>query len=67
MIVCHCGVVNDRAVSASIQDGARSLAEVCRSTGAGRTCGGCLFSLKQLLCHHEPVDSSSMEVAVAAG
>ena len=68
MIVCHCKVVNDRAVAASIQDGARSLADVCRSTGAGKSCGGCLFSLRQLLCHHEPVDAqSNVEVAVAAG
>ena len=54
MIVCHCQVVSDRTVAASIADGARTLAEVCRATGAGQTCGSCVFSLKQLVCQHEP-------------
>ena len=36
MIVCHCQVVSDRAVAAAIADGARTLAEVCRATGAGQ-------------------------------
>ena len=52
MIVCHCRVVTDRAVSAAVQDGARSLAAVCRSTGAGQDCGSCVFSLKRLVCEH---------------
>lgn len=67
MIVCHCGVVSDREVSASIANGARNVPEICRATGAGRTCGGCLFSVRQLLCQHEVIETiPAMEVAGAA-
>ena len=73
MIVCHCRVVTDRAVSAAVRDGARSLAAVCRSTGAGQDCGSCVFSLKRLVCEHGtslvPVPSIApvlSEVEVAA-
>jgi bacterioferritin-associated ferredoxin len=67
VIVCHCEVVNDRAVVEAIDNGARTVAQVCRSTGAGKNCGSCVFSLKRLLCEHEPVSASPMpEVEVAA-
>ena len=51
--MCHCGVVSDREVRASIDAGAASLAAVCRATGAGRDCGSCVLSLKRLLCQHQ--------------
>ena len=67
MIVCHCQVVNDRTVTDSILAGARTLAGVCRATGAGKDCGGCVFSLKRLLCEHGPIGSPGLvEVDVAA-
>ena len=67
MIVCHCGVVNDQAVSRAIDEGARTLSGVCRTTGAGRDCGACVFSLKRLLCEHQgSVAALSPEVHVAA-
>jgi len=67
MIVCHCQVVSDRAVAASIDDGARTLAEACRATGAGQSCGSCVFFLKRLVCQHEPSDASYLpEVHSAA-
>jgi bacterioferritin-associated ferredoxin len=67
VIVCHCGVVNDRAVVNAIQDGARTLAGVCKSTGAGQNCGTCVFSIRRLLCEHEPTIAPSLqEVEVAA-
>ena len=53
MIVCHCRVVNDAAVVEAVENGARTLAAVCRDTGAGRDCGACVFSLKRLLCEHD--------------
>ena len=52
MIVCHCEVVNDRDVVGAIEAGARTLAGLCKSTGAGKSCGVCVFSLKRLLCEH---------------
>ena len=54
MIVCHCHVVNDAAVSAALDAGARTLADVCRTTGAGRDCGACVFSVRRLVCEHVP-------------
>ena len=67
MIVCHCKVVNDRAVAESMHQGARTLANVCNLTGAGKSCGACVFSLKRLMCEHGSVISSPLpEVDVAA-
>jgi bacterioferritin-associated ferredoxin len=67
VIVCHCEVVNDRAVVDAIESGARTLAGVCRSTGAGQNCGTCIFSIKRLLCDHEGTIGPSLpEVEVAA-
>lgn len=67
MIVCHCQVVSDRDVAAAIDVGARTLGAVCRSTGAGRSCGACVFSLKRLLCEHgNPLPAMPPEVEVAA-
>lgn len=67
MIVCHCAVVNDQDVVEAVEAGARSLAALCRSTGAGQGCGVCVFSLKRLLCEHEQALASlTSEVDVAA-
>ena len=64
MIICHCEVISDHAVVAAIDDGARTLEQVCQMTGAGQKCGGCLFSLKQVLCQHGQIaDLSHLEVA----
>jgi bacterioferritin-associated ferredoxin len=55
MYVCHCSVVTDRDVLESIANGARCVADVARDTGAGRTCGNCVSSLRDLVCQHCPV------------
>lgn len=52
MIVCQCGVVSDRDVSAAVRSGAGSLRAVCQTTSAGQDCGGCVFALKRLVCQH---------------
>lgn len=72
MIVCQCAVVSDSTVAAAVTAGARSVGQVCRTTGAGQDCGSCVFSLKALLCDHggQPVrdaDLAPQEVGVAAG
>jgi bacterioferritin-associated ferredoxin len=54
MYVCHCAVVTDRDVLESIANGARCVADVARRTGAGRTCGNCISSLRDLVCQHCP-------------
>lgn len=67
MIVCHCEVVNDQQITRAIDLGARTVAQVCRATGAGRNCGSCIFTLKRLLCQHETVDQVAfVEVEGAA-
>lgn len=69
MIVCHCRVVTDRQVADAVDRGARSLAGLCRSTGAGQDCGACVFSLKRLVCEHGaalPSTPGLSEVHVAA-
>jgi len=55
MYVCHCNVVTDSDILESIANGARCVADVARDTGAGRTCGNCISSLRDLVCHHCPV------------
>ena len=62
MILCHCYVVSDKAVSAAVDQGARTLAGVCRSTGAGRDCGTCVLSVK----HAMRAAQSTAAAAVAA-
>jgi bacterioferritin-associated ferredoxin len=64
MIICHCEVISDQAVEAAMDDGAHTLDQVCQMTGAGQSCGGCIFSLQQVLCQHDQVaDQSRLEVA----
>jgi bacterioferritin-associated ferredoxin len=69
VIVCQCGVVSDSAVVEASRAGDRTLAEVCRSTGAGQNCGVCVFSIRRLLCEHGPtaesVDRSEIRVAAS--
>jgi bacterioferritin-associated ferredoxin len=67
VIVCQCQVVSDGKVASAIEAGARTLAALCRTTGAGTTCGSCVFSLKRLLCEHgNPLSARPPEVHVAA-
>lgn len=67
MIVCHCEVVNDKQITRAIDLGARTVAQVCRTTGAGQNCGSCVFTLKRLLCKHEEVgEVAYVEVEDAA-
>ncbi len=67
MIVCHCKVVNDQAVTRAVDGGARTVSQVCQATGAGRDCGSCVFTLKRLLCQHEAsARDSFVEVEGAA-
>jgi bacterioferritin-associated ferredoxin len=66
MYVCHCAVVTDRDVLESIANGARCVADVARQTGAGRTCGNCISSLRDLVCQHCSVRTARGAAAAAA-
>ncbi|MBN1091873.1 (2Fe-2S)-binding protein [Blastococcus sp. TML/M2B] len=47
--------MSDRDIIESIANGARCIADVARDTGAGRTCGGCVDTMRELVCQHCPV------------
>jgi len=67
MIVCHCAVVSSGDIERALDDGARTVGEVCRRTGAAQECGTCVFSVRQVVCQHgNPVPVPSLEVARAA-
>jgi bacterioferritin-associated ferredoxin len=67
VIVCHCAVVSDHDVSSAVGQGARTVAQVCGATGAGKDCGSCVFALKRLVCEHERFsDAALAEVEGAA-
>lgn len=53
MFVCQCHVVTDTAVKHAVDVGARTLSQVCRTTGAGRSCGTCVFSVKRVMRSHQ--------------
>lgn len=61
MIVCNCAVVGDKEIAAAAAAGSTTLSQVCASTGAGRDCGACVFSVRRILCDtvgtEGPVDS----------
>ena len=72
MIVCQCAVVNDGMVAAAVDAGARTVGQVCRSTGAGRDCGVLRLRLEALLCEHggqsvRSPDLGRQEAGVATG
>jgi bacterioferritin-associated ferredoxin len=49
VVICHCRRVNDRAISATVEAGARSVGDVAAGCGAGSRCGGCWPSIQELL------------------
>jgi bacterioferritin-associated ferredoxin len=65
VIFCHCARVGDRHVAAAVEAGARTVAQVCKATGAGQQCGSCVFSVRRVLCEHG-APASAPEVDVAA-
>nr|WP_281245204.1 (2Fe-2S)-binding protein [Raineyella antarctica] len=61
--MCQCNVVSDRDVRAAVDAGARTVAQVCRGTRAGTDCGGCVFTVRRVVCQHvEDIQSSLVEV-----
>ena len=62
MIFCHCAVVGDREVAHAVNAGARTVAQVCKATGAGQECGTCIFSVRRAVCQHEARVAERTEV-----
>lgn len=69
MFVCQCHVVTDTAVKHAVDRGARTLSQVCRTTGAGRSCGTCVFSVKRVMRSHQEScrHAAVTEVVAVAG
>lgn len=65
MLVCHCRRVNDRAITATVDAGARSIKDVATGCGAGSRCGGCWETIRALLDamqdHTEPSRHDPLE------
>lgn len=66
MIFCHCAVVSDRDVATAVDAGARTVAQVCRATGAGQQCGSCVFAVRRVVCEHQGSQPVLTEVDSAA-
>ena len=49
MIVCHCRIVRDTEILDDAAAGVPTLGAICRSTGAGTVCGGCVPAVRSLL------------------
>lgn len=65
MLVCHCRGVSDRQIKRAVKNGAASLREVARATGAGMRCGGCRENVAKVVedaiqCEFRPSSVSSM-------
>jgi bacterioferritin-associated ferredoxin len=49
MLVCHCRGVSDRQIKRAVKNGACTLRDVARETGAGMRCGGCRSNVAQVV------------------
>ena len=49
MIVCHCHGVTDREIRESVQNGARTCADVAECCGASSGCGGCASLVSEIV------------------
>lgn len=66
MIVCHCRVVTDRDIDAVMAEGARTVAAVCRASGAGQDCGSCIFAVKKQIRRHQDQECAHLREDGAA-
>jgi bacterioferritin-associated ferredoxin len=70
MVVCLCRNVSDRIVARAIEDGARTVADVARATGAGSSCGCCHGTIEAMLaraaCAHGGCEACPRRAAAAA-
>ena len=54
-LVCSCNQVGEGNLMNKIEDGCKSLAELCQSTGAGLGCGSCKPEIQRIMKMHEEV------------
>jgi bacterioferritin-associated ferredoxin len=69
MIVCHCRALSDRTIREVIRRGAHSPREVALACHAGRTCGGCIPTVRELIASETArpsPDCAELPVAAAS-
>ena len=69
MIVCHCRGLSDRAIKEVIRRGAHSPREVALACHAGRSCGGCIPAVRELIKNETSrcsADRAELPVAAAS-
>lgn len=49
MIVCHCAGVTDSDINQLIRNGASTVKEIVRQSGAGRCCAPCRVEIASLI------------------
>ena len=49
MIICQCTGVSDRTIRKAVRDGANNRNEVIRTCTAGKTCGGCVPAIDEII------------------
>jgi len=49
MIVCHCKGISDRAIRKAVREGARSRGDILSACSAGKTCGGCVPAIDEIV------------------
>ncbi len=54
MIICQCTGTTETDIAQLIRDGASTVREITRSTGAGGCCAPCREEIAAILCRHRP-------------
>ncbi len=64
MLVCHCHAVSERAIRQAVRNGAVTRRAIARTSGAGRSCQGCVPAIDAIL-RSEARAQSAVAVAMA--
>ncbi|MBX3026217.1 (2Fe-2S)-binding protein [bacterium] len=59
MIVCHCAGVTDQAILQLAREGAQTVKDIVRASGAGRCCAPCRSEIATLLSQHESLAAAA--------
>ena len=49
MIICQCNGVSDRTIRKAVRNGASNRSDVVRACTAGKTCGGCVPAIDEII------------------
>ena len=49
MIICQCNGISDRTIRKAVRNGANNRNEVVRACTAGKTCGGCVPAIDEII------------------